>query len=329
MTVAPEPAARHVHVPDTLEEVLSPAWLSQALGQRFPGVKVTTVTRGPVVSRVSTNARFHLECEGALPAGLPPDLCVKGYFTDWSETAALSRTAGEPEAWFYRDLASAAGVRTLRCVYADVDPVTRHGLVITEDVAPAGATFLDALSDYTPDQAAASLEQYAVLHGRTWEWDDLDRPWLAPRVESTLKVRGLREIRGNFEGPIGSRVPEVVRDAERLVDAIGRLGGDLERARPRACSTATPTSEISTSTHRGSRAWSTGNWSRAARGTSTSATTSRPPSASRTAGGASVTSSRTTWTASRRRVARYRRGTRPGGASGWGCSTGSSCGRSR
>ena len=46
-------------------------------------------------------------------------------------------------------------------------------------------------------------------------------------------MRGLREIRGNFEGPIGSRVPEEVRDAERLVDAIGRLGGDLERARPR------------------------------------------------------------------------------------------------
>ncbi len=222
-----------MHVPDTLEEVLSPAWLSEALGQRFPGVEVTTVTRGPVVSRVSTNARFHVECEGVQPAGLPPDLCVKGYFTDWSETAALSRTAGEPEAWFYRDLASAAGVRTLRCVYADVDPVTRHGVVITEDVASAGATFLDALSDYTPDQAAASLEQYAVLHGRTWESGDLDRTWLAPRVESTLRARGLREIRGNFEGPIGSRVPEEVRDAERLVNAIRRLGDDLTRAGPR------------------------------------------------------------------------------------------------
>ena len=68
MTDAPDPAARRVHVPDTLEEVLSPAWLSEALGQRFPGVEVTTVTRGPVVSRVSTNARFHLECDGR-PAG--------------------------------------------------------------------------------------------------------------------------------------------------------------------------------------------------------------------------------------------------------------------
>ena len=37
--------------PTLSRRCLSPAWLSQALGQRFPGVKVTTVTRGPVVSR--------------------------------------------------------------------------------------------------------------------------------------------------------------------------------------------------------------------------------------------------------------------------------------
>ena len=158
---------------------------------------------------------------------------MKGYFTDWSETAALSRTAGEPEAWFYRDLATASGVRTLHDVYADVDPVTHHGVVITEDVATAGATFLDALSDYTPEQTAASLEQYAVLHGRTWESDGLDRHWLSPRVDATLKVRGLKEIRGNFDGPIGSRVPEQVRDPERLVQSIGRLAGVVAQARPR------------------------------------------------------------------------------------------------
>ncbi len=40
VTTAPDSAAGRVPVPDTLEEVLSPAWLSQALGQRFPGVEV-------------------------------------------------------------------------------------------------------------------------------------------------------------------------------------------------------------------------------------------------------------------------------------------------
>ena len=48
-------------VPATLDEVLSPEWLTAALAQRFPGIEVTTVTAGPVVSRLSTNARFTIE----------------------------------------------------------------------------------------------------------------------------------------------------------------------------------------------------------------------------------------------------------------------------
>ena len=96
-----------VVVPDTLEEVLTPAWLSTALGPRFPGIEVARVHPGPVVSRVSTNARFCIECRDGVPPGLPPDLCVKGYFADCSEDAATSRTAGVPEALFYRHLARA------------------------------------------------------------------------------------------------------------------------------------------------------------------------------------------------------------------------------
>ena len=220
-------------VPDTLGEVLDPAWLTQALGQQFPGVEVTAVRRGPVVSRVSTNARFGIECAEPLPPGLPADLCVKGYFADWSDMAAASRTAGVPEALFYRRLARATGVRTLQCVYADVDPDTQHGVVITGDVAAQGATFLDALSPYTADQVAQSLEQYAVLHGRTWGGDRPDEPWLAPRLEATMRARGLAEITGNFEGAIGSRVPEEVRDPERLLGAVGRLAERVGTAEPR------------------------------------------------------------------------------------------------
>src|ERR1700731_4629998 len=138
-------------VPDTLEEALSPAWLTEALALRFPGIKVIEVTPGPVISRVSTNARFRIECACDVPEGLSPDLCVKGYFTD---TGRVSRQAGEPEVYFYRDLAASTGVRTLRCVYAEIDPVTRHGVVITEDVVAEGGEFLDARSSYTPDQVA-------------------------------------------------------------------------------------------------------------------------------------------------------------------------------
>jgi hypothetical protein len=210
-----------VPVPDTLEELLSPAWLTAALAERFPGVEVTAVVPGPVVSRVSTNARFQIECAGGLPGGLSPTLCAKGYF---SETQRPYRHVGESEACFYRYLAEPSGVRTLRSVYADVDPGSRHGVVITEDVVDAGATFLDARSPYSPDQVAASLEELAKLHSSTWEaprWRDA--AWLAPRLESYFSMRGIEDIRGNFDGPIGARVPESTRDGEALLAAFQAL----------------------------------------------------------------------------------------------------------
>jgi hypothetical protein len=220
-------------VPDTLTEVLDRQWLSAALGQRLPGLEVTSVLPGPVVSRISTNARFRIECRGGVPPELPADLCVKGYFADWSETAAASRSAGVPEALFYRHLAGGTGVRTLDCYYADVDPLTNHGVVITGDVASQGATFLDALSPYSTDQVAESIEQYAILHGRTWSLGQTDAPWLAPRLRATMRARGLPDIRGNLEGPNGTQVPEELRDPDRLFGAVGQLASGLNADMPR------------------------------------------------------------------------------------------------
>ena len=216
-----------LQVPDTLVEVLDPTWLSEALGRRYPGIAVRSVEPGPVVSRVSTNARFRIECD-EMPDGLPSELCVKGYFTDCTESGAASRSAGIPEALFYRHLAAASGVRTLECYYADVDAITQHGVIITGDVAAEGASFLDSLSPYTPDQAAESLEQYAILHGRTWRMDSRSESWLAPRLEQTMSARGLPEIDGNFDGPIGALVPKDVRDGERLLDAVRQIADHLK-----------------------------------------------------------------------------------------------------
>ncbi len=219
-----------LRVPDTLDELLSPGWLTAALAERFPGVEVTAVVPGPVVSRVSTNARFRIECAEGVPGGLSPTLCAKGYF---SEMQRPYRHVGESEACFYRYLAEPSGVRTLRSVYADVDPGSRHGVVITEDVVVAGATFLDAHSPYSPDQAAASLEELAKLHSSTWEaprWRDA--AWLVPRLESYFSMRGIEDIRGNFDGPIGAGVPDSTRDAEALLAAFQGLAARSSSTTP-------------------------------------------------------------------------------------------------
>jgi thiamine kinase-like enzyme len=215
-------------VPRTLDELLDPRWLTQALGQRFPGIKVERAELGPVVSRMSTNARFRIECAGDVPEGLSPHLCAKGYF---SEAQQATGAAGEPEARFYASIAPVTDVRTMRAVYADVHPETHHGVVITEDVIAEGGSFLDALSPYSVDQTAQSLEQYARLHGQTWDDAGPAGAWLGSRLRRSPEdpglaaVRGVKEIRANFEGAVGIRLPEEIRSRpQAVVDALDALG---------------------------------------------------------------------------------------------------------
>ena len=202
-------------VPDTLEQALSPDWLTAALQPRFPGIEVSAVIPGPVVDRISTNARFSIECAD----GWSLALCVKGYFNEIGRTA---RYIGAPEAGFYRDLAGATGVRTLCSVYADIDPATQHGVVITEDVVAQGATFLDGNSAYTPDQTAQTLAEFARLHAATWaDSRYTDVPWLAPRLGRVLEVWGESKT---IE--IIARNLDSERDAHRLVDAYRDLAAE-------------------------------------------------------------------------------------------------------
>ncbi|MGN5238363.1 phosphotransferase family protein [Rhodococcus sp. SJ-3] len=217
-------------VPDTLEQATSPQWLTSALQPRFPGIVVREVIPGPVVDRVSTNARFTIVCEGGIPEGLSSRLCVKGYFNEQSRAA---RFVGEREACFYRDLAADSGVRTLRSVYADFDTAARHGVVVTEDIVAEGGAFLDAASYISPDQVADSLSQFAKLHASTWgnsAWSE--KHWLTSNLAGALRAWGgdaiTARIAGNFHGPNGRRVPEGVSDAPRLTRAYSSLVASLE-----------------------------------------------------------------------------------------------------
>jgi hypothetical protein len=211
-----------VKVPETLAELLSPDWLSRALQVRYPGTRVAHVIPGPAMTRISTNAFFRIECAGTPPANLPANLCAKGYFTDTGNSAY--RAAGESESLFYRDLAGSIGIRTLPSVYADLDIDTRHGVVITEDIAASGASFVDPLVSRSPAQVAASLEAYAGMHGRTWNAAQVGQAeWLAPRIDTSLRVRGVAEIQAQFDGPVGTGVPKEARDAEGLVGAYKAL----------------------------------------------------------------------------------------------------------
>ena len=58
-----------VPVPDTLEQALSRGGSPRHCNRGFPGIEVSAVVPGPVVDRISTNARFSIECAGGRSHG--------------------------------------------------------------------------------------------------------------------------------------------------------------------------------------------------------------------------------------------------------------------
>jgi hypothetical protein len=208
-------------IPETLQDAISAAWLSEVLG-----VDVTAVAVGEIDNRVSTNVPLRLE----LADGRTRELWVKGYF---NEVGRFARFAGVPEAMFYRELASATGMRTLRAIFAAADPATQANIILTEDVVREGAIFLDSLSDYSVDQAAESLDQLAMLHAATWLHPVCrDAAWLASRASTYAVTRGVEEIESNFSGPVGAGVPDAVRDARKLYDAFKAVAANVATATP-------------------------------------------------------------------------------------------------
>ncbi len=204
-------------VPTSLEEAVSGEWLSAALGR-----EVATAVPGPVISRVSTNASVLVH----FVDGSSQTVWVKCYFG----AGRSAMPAGVPEAAFYRDVSATTGMRTLVAHYTAIDPDTQANVIVTGDVLGQGARFIDSTFDYTPELAAQSLTQLAILHSSTLRRSDLaELGFLAPRFERYSMGQAVERIRFNFDGPIGAGVPTAVRDAERLVATHRVVAAEVSR----------------------------------------------------------------------------------------------------
>ena len=214
--------------PAPLDEsvVLSADWLTAVLAARHPGAVVSGTSVSERLETVATKVRFRVEYDS--PAdGAPPALCAKGYFNP----AMHGRTAGtQTEARFYRELAERLPVRTPPCVHADVDPDTGHGLVLMHDLVEAGCTFLDPLASYGPDQAAATLDQLALLHASNWgRGDDPSLQAFAPRLETLVSYVPTDALQVQLDDGRADDVPADVRQADRVQNAMRALA-DIERS---------------------------------------------------------------------------------------------------
>lgn len=213
MSGTPNPA------PLDLDTILSPAWLDPVLGARFPGTAVARTTVTEDLRTIATKVRFDVTY-AANPAGAPAALCVKGYF---GPDSAGFVSLGQMEARFYSEIAPHLTVNVPPCVHTGIDDETGHGIILMRDLVASGSTFLTALSPYSVDQAAATLDQLARLHTADRAAITADTAWLAPRLGGYLDYVTEERLQSQLDDGRADGLDAAIRHADRLRAGLGVL----------------------------------------------------------------------------------------------------------
>lgn len=168
MSPATVAAAR---LPRAFDE-LTPAFFSEALSAKFPGVKVSSAVRTDERIGTSASCRVALQyADRGAGEAAPDTVYVKGGFTP----KQLNRywVVLQQEARFYSDMAQDVPMNIPTCYYAACDS-ERQGVTMLEDlVVTRGARFVFMNKGWGAlkvDEVSALLEQLARMHAR-WAGD--------------------------------------------------------------------------------------------------------------------------------------------------------------
>ena len=231
-----------VRIPRVLEEVTAD-WLSNALASFVPGVTVDAVRLDPPMGFKPNKARAHLVYGGSRRADLPETLIVKGGFKGLGAEATGLDIGVELEVLAYRDLVPVLDAITPRCYFIDWDPQSYDGILLLEDLASQGATFLNTAQSLSVGQATAFVEAQARLHARWWD-SNAFRTGGEFGPQSPLGERNARlhllyldklvspDYWDKFiRLPRGAALPRSLQDAARMSAALARMH-ELHRGVP-------------------------------------------------------------------------------------------------
>ncbi len=203
---------------------ITPAWLSRALSDTFPGIVVTSVRQESLHEGTASTRRLHLEIAG--DAG-PPTICIKsGIGLPHSEHLA-SAGLYRKEAQVYLGVLPSTGARVARCYAAGFDDAG-HGFILLEDVVAHGGRFCSPTEPLQVTQVAVGLEELAALHASHWRANALTDPrWEHHAVPLSEPDPFWRAIFDRYSEllatPHGGAVGGPYRDGEQVWDAFSRL----------------------------------------------------------------------------------------------------------
>ena len=225
-------------VPATIDEAVSPHWLSLAIADLYPGTRITAVRDVAIVNAVAARARIHVTYAGPDVDRLPAHLFVKGGFAP--DTAhLLAGGAYYREARFYRDLAPDLGdLGFPLCLHASADEASRQGVVVLEDLVAAEATLYRLGATHDAAEAGAFVDALARLHARSFrligqapaafDWV----PRTADVVPRLIKDDPLALLAAHLAGERGTVVPAGLRNPARILAAMRALMASDDDAAP-------------------------------------------------------------------------------------------------
>ena len=205
-------------VPTTLDAVLDPDWLTEALDDIGDGDRIVGVEEVDSSKTLAQKVRFRVtvERDGARRTRA---YCVKAHLDGSPGTDILS------EARYYGELAPHLDVRSPRAYYTAVDDAAQQAIIIMDDVVANGGRFMRAQSPYSLDTTRDTLGQLARLHAATWGCHQVaDLAWLSPRIAFMGDIFPVDQLQLLLDDGRGPDIAPELRSAPNVAEAMRRTG---------------------------------------------------------------------------------------------------------
>ena len=223
------PATSDTGLPVSVDGI-TPAWLQEALHQRYPEVVLEDARVEDVILGTSTKIRVRLRFRAGCDGGLPPTMIVKGGFEAHSPSM---KEMYRNEIRCYRDALPFIDMRAPACHFAASAPDSHQSIVIMEDLVARRAVFLHAQRPLAPEQVARRLRAMARYHAQTWNspefepggrWDFIGgrhEGWSVVYQDRYLEPEVWRHYMGL---PRAAAVSTRLHDGEWMRHALRKLG---------------------------------------------------------------------------------------------------------
>lgn len=201
---------------------ITPEWLSEALGERWPGVKVERIQLGTVIHGSATKIQLSLNYQVGSAATLPPaNMWLKIGLEDSSlyldELGIYPREGG-----FYAGIAPKLGPIVPECYYTKSQKSPPQTAMLLEDLTLKKAVFGSATRPFSAAQAEQALISLATFHGKTTADPGIVGGSLPVAMSETIAVLHdcVASADSLFKVPRGYAVPVCLHDSARLAAGL-------------------------------------------------------------------------------------------------------------